>query len=205
MGLHCACPQGHLFNVKPEFAGKRATCPECGAVFLIPNESLSVKSLSTDKEAAENVTAPSLQTASTVPTTPEAIEWRLANPEGEQFGPTVPTVFAQWIVQGRVPDDWLVWRTGWSDWRRAGEAESELPAPLPQANFADTPPPLTAPPRTQKTTGAKAGSAKTTEINPTSDYNQRRKRTARRQQFIIILLGVLTLLLVGVLAYVATK
>ncbi|MEN0109529.1 MAG: DUF4339 domain-containing protein [Planctomycetota bacterium] len=61
---------------------------------------------------------------------PDVVEWRLAVGD-QQYGPTVTTVFAQWIAAGRVPRHGLVWRTGWPDWRRADEAGAELPAPLP--------------------------------------------------------------------------
>lgn len=36
MGIRFLCPNGHKLNVKVDLAGKRASCPECGAKLLIP-------------------------------------------------------------------------------------------------------------------------------------------------------------------------
>ena len=36
MGIRFLCPNGHKLNVKADLAGKRASCPECGAKLVIP-------------------------------------------------------------------------------------------------------------------------------------------------------------------------
>ena len=38
----------------------------------------------------------------------------------------MPTVFAQWIAEGRVQPDWLVWRSDWGEWKTAAEARRRL-------------------------------------------------------------------------------
>lgn len=50
---------------------------------------------------------------------PEAI-WYVRPPMGGQYGPARGDVMRQWLLEGRVPDDALVWREGWPDWVAAG-------------------------------------------------------------------------------------
>lgn len=119
-----------------------------------------------------------------------SVEWRLASPDGtQQFGPTVPAVFAQWITEGRVQPDWLVWRSDWSEWKTAAEAAADLPVPLlPAAS------PQAAPPQAH--------------IEPSSSplptgasYTARRRRSKRQQRTLALVLGVVTLGLLGVLVW----
>jgi hypothetical protein len=39
MGIRFLCPNGHKLNVKADLAGKRGSCPECGAKLVIPTAS----------------------------------------------------------------------------------------------------------------------------------------------------------------------
>jgi hypothetical protein len=50
---------------------------------------------------------------------PEAI-WYVRPPTGGQYGPARGDVMRQWLLEGRVPEDALVWREGWPDWASAG-------------------------------------------------------------------------------------
>lgn len=219
MGLRCVCPQGHVLIVKPELVGKQGICPKCSTSFLIEEApTAQEKQPSTPPasvEASPEVASPLASPA--VSSVPEAVEWRLANLQGEQFGPTVPTLFAQWITQGRVPPDWLVWRTGWSEWRRADEVESELPAPLPKTNSSDTPPPVAVPSLAGTGPSSDAGSAPnptkpsrsqsgpTQPVSPTNEYQLRRQKAVKRQRIIIGVLGVIALVLVGLLVWIGMK
>lgn len=227
MGLRCVCPQGHVLNIKPELAGKQGICPECGSSFSIEEVNaapstkpvqtqLSAQAAGSDQATASDQATGSHQAtgSSAVPAIPEAVEWRLANPQGEQFGPTVPTLFAQWITQGRVPPDWLVWRTGWSEWRRADEAQAELPAPLPTANPSETPPPLAVSsvsnlaqkPNKIKPSQSTTSSQQTViQPSPINEYTIRRKRGVKRQRIVIAVLGILSLALVGLLIWIAMR
>ncbi|TWT99941.1 hypothetical protein Pla108_08850 [Botrimarina colliarenosi] len=207
MPIHCVCPNGHALRVKDKLAGKSGTCPTCQAEFLVPaagpvpvvppGASVPVK----DRPAASPPPA-------APPAPSEAVEWRMARPDGQQFGPTVPMVFAQWIEAGRVTGDTLVWRTGWPEWRRADAAGAELPAPLPEAT---EPPPLpaagvTLPPPPTATAAPAASPAAPGIEKPTvatSAYSVRRRQQARQRRNFSIALGlvclVLALLLVGLM------
>lgn len=60
---------------------------------------------------------------------PDAV-WYVRPPTGGQFGPAPADVMRNWIAEGRVSPDSLVWREGWRDWQEAGHMFSELTAPL---------------------------------------------------------------------------
>ena len=52
---------------------------------------------------------------------PEAT-WYVRPPSGEQYGPASTGVLRQWIEEGRVASNSLLWRDGWPQWRAAAEA-----------------------------------------------------------------------------------
>ncbi|MCE9544393.1 MAG: DUF4339 domain-containing protein [Planctomycetia bacterium] len=72
---------------------------------------------------------------------PHAV-WYVRPNSGGQFGPASGDVLRQWIDQGRVAAESLVWRDGWPGWQQAA-------AVFPQLARGSTPPdaapPLTAP------------------------------------------------------------
>lgn len=45
--------------------------------------------------------------------------WFVRTPGGGQYGPASLDVMRDWIVQGRVSPQCLVWRVGWSEWQSA--------------------------------------------------------------------------------------
>jgi len=47
-------------------------------------------------------------------------KWYVRPPAGGQFGPADATLMRQWIGEGRVSGDSMVWREGWADWKKAG-------------------------------------------------------------------------------------
>ncbi|MHB1033197.1 MAG: DUF4339 domain-containing protein [Pirellulales bacterium] len=65
---------------------------------------------------------------------PNAV-WYLRPASGGQYGPAVADLMRQWIAQGRVAGDSLVWREGWSDWRLASDALGSLGIVQPAANL----------------------------------------------------------------------
>jgi hypothetical protein len=77
---------------------------------------------------------------------PQAI-WYVRPPTGGQYGPARGDVMRQWLLEGRVPEDALVWREGWPDWETAGSVFPGLTALFaapqvgPDAPAAYPPPP----------------------------------------------------------------
>jgi len=59
---------------------------------------------------------------------PNAV-WYVRPPTGGQFGPAPADVMRNWIAEGRVSPDSLVWREGWRDWQEAGQVFAQLRGP----------------------------------------------------------------------------
>ena len=124
MGIRFFCPNGHRLKVKSFLAGKRGYCPHCGVKLLIP-------------ESTEMAATPEIVREPIVPlaaaTTAEESGWYVRPPSGGQYGPATTEVIQQWVVQNRVPDDSLVWREGWPEWRPAADALKEVPNGEPES------------------------------------------------------------------------
>lgn len=151
MGIRFYCPNGHKLNVKSFLAGKRGKCPDCDARFQIPMESTDQPVLATQskqlvgagttanaleiKSKSSNPPASSLLGIREAPETPKNADpisespesvWYVQTSSGEQFGPADGDLMREWIKEGRVPGNALVWRQGWNDWIIATEAFSSL-------------------------------------------------------------------------------
>jgi len=125
MGIRFLCPNGHKLNVKAELAGRRGSCPECGAKLVIPAAS------ATPQPAHKPVPQPAAvgPAAATVVGT-LAPAWYFRSPSGEQHGPLNELQFRASIAAGRVTADTYLWREGWTEWRPARSVAELLPTPL---------------------------------------------------------------------------
>jgi hypothetical protein len=56
---------------------------------------------------------------------PHAV-WYVRPPAGGQYGPAAADNMRQWLGDGRVSPESLVWREGWADWRSAGDVFPQL-------------------------------------------------------------------------------
>jgi hypothetical protein len=69
------------------------------------------------------------------PVLPDAISeaphavWYVRPTSGGQYGPATGDIMRQWLDQGRLASDSLVWREGWPDWRLAGTIFPQLGGP----------------------------------------------------------------------------
>jgi hypothetical protein len=171
MGIRFYCPNGHKLNVKAFLAGKRGICPHCDARFEIPCESQiaddaprlrpqpaspsatamdGAVSVATAQPAAPPSPVPQPADAyDAIAEAPDAV-WYVRPTAGGQFGPARGDVMRQWIAEGRVSTDSMVWREGWPDWRTAGPVFPELHqdsarnadlAELPGLSALENPPP----------------------------------------------------------------
>lgn len=52
--------------------------------------------------------------------------WYVRPPSGGQFGPATADIMRNWLTEGRVGTDSLVWREGWRDWQEAGDVFPQL-------------------------------------------------------------------------------
>jgi hypothetical protein len=48
-----------------------------------------------------------------------AATWYVRHAVHGQFGPATEDTFRQWVAEGRITDNTLVWRDGWTDWQPA--------------------------------------------------------------------------------------
>ena len=57
---------------------------------------------------------------------PEAQWYVCPEPGGQNYGPATAEVMRQWVQEGRVQGEHLVWREGWENWQRAGDCFAHL-------------------------------------------------------------------------------
>lgn len=184
MGIRFHCPNGHKLHVKAFLAGKRGICPECGVSVEIPNQS-----------ALEGMGG--IGQAGTVGAvvSRDAV-WFVRTSAGEQYGPADTPTFREWVREGRVAPDCLVWQEGWPDWKPASEAlagQNRDRSPL-----AVTPPPVEVP-----SLGGQAMHAFSIAVDPDPAVVVGRK-AKRRSRTLVFLLMVACLVLLVPLIYVVT-
>ena len=154
-----------------------------------------------------NPTPTAAATPNPTPASTAVVEWYVRPAAGGQFGPADDNLIKQWVAEGRVGVDAHLWRTGWSDWRRAADLGDVFPQ-LATAAAAMVGPIPTVPSSAQAPAGQLPGEvvpkvAPQRDVATVSARYQQRKRRARQSQFVAaIVLIVLALLLTGVLWYV---
>jgi hypothetical protein len=146
MGIRFFCPNGHKLNVKEFQAGWQGLCPACNAKLLVPLESTRLSSKlgrRTTQEGASvdlnvNATPPPPVLPASAPAAVadplaegKEIVWYVRPPSGGQFGLATPHIMREWLAEGRIGSESLVWREGWRDWKTAVDV-------FPQ--FASSPP-----------------------------------------------------------------
>jgi len=104
-------------NVKQFQAGQRGICPRCGAKMQIPTASTRQSSRRRSETVPATDRAPAL--ADPFEQAGDAV-WYVQPPEGEQLGPASARSVRQWLTEGRLAADYLVWHEGWDDWKKAG-------------------------------------------------------------------------------------
>jgi hypothetical protein len=69
------------------------------------------------------------------------VVWYVRPPSGGQYGPATGKLMRQWLAEGRIGPDTLVWREGWRDWQQASAVFPQLHAndPLTYVTKNDVP------------------------------------------------------------------
>ena len=117
-----------------------------------------------------------------------AAVWYVRPPTGGQYGPARGDVMRKWVGEGRVSNDSLVWREGWTDWRTAGQVFPSLAGP----------------------TGSPAAAGPAAVVVAATSSARSTSRTVRKRSnsgvavALLVFLAILCVVLVGVLAYVLT-
>jgi len=140
MGIRFCCPNGHKLHVKAFLAGKRGICPECGAKVEIPEESVIVMATGCQRSQAGSKKA---EQTSRPKEAGDEVSWFVRTSTGDQYGPATNRTLQNWISQGRVSSDCLIWRAGWDQWRPAvtalGQQPSATTGPIPRPTPIDAP------------------------------------------------------------------
>ena len=90
-------------------------------------------------------TPPEAESVDPIDENPRAI-WYVRPPTGGQYGPADGEVMRQWLAEGRISVNSLVWREGWDQWEEAIQVFPQLnPGASAQATPA-TPTTSTIPP-----------------------------------------------------------
>ena len=121
----------------PRAAVPHAAQPESATAHAIENQ---VSAETTSGAVAIAPTSPSPTTQSSpsldlLVSDPSAT-WYVRPPSGGQYGPASGEILKQWIDEGRVASNALLWRDGWPQWREATEALPEIAQQLPDSNAA---------------------------------------------------------------------
>jgi len=135
--------------------------------------------------------------------------WYVRPPSGGQYGPANTTIFGQWIEEGRVASNSLVWRDGWQQWRSATEAFPDLAGQLPggledQEASQAAREHLDQQRRVTETTADRSGQTNPLVVGENHFGEQSRNRSTRRA---VMLLGlaVVAVALVAALIYVTNR
>ena len=124
---------------------------------------------------------------------PQAV-WYVRPPSGGQYGPAPGTIMRQWISEGRVSNDSLVWREAWSEWQAAGDVFSEL-RPSKAASTSDVGSAVVLP----------NGWTASKSSRSTAVATQRSRRTHSAASIAVVALGGLSLLLLVVLIFIIMR
>ncbi|SMP38009.1 protein of unknown function [Neorhodopirellula lusitana] len=79
-------------------------------------------SISSMPEHASSPPQPAVQEGFGGPTA----TWYVRPPTGGQYGPADGPTMEQWMKEGRIAQNAMVWRDGWKDWREASETLSTV-------------------------------------------------------------------------------
>ena len=117
--------------------------------------------------------------------TDEDVVWYLRPPSGGQYGPATGAVMREWMDEGRISPDALLWREGWADWREAAEVLPVLAGPVPFF-----------------TPALGGGPAVAPDTSSAVPAKRSRRRSKEDQTLLIFLLILAVVLLVGVFIWI---
>jgi hypothetical protein len=115
MSIETICQScGQKLRVADEHAGKKARCPQCGLIYVVPRHDEAVKpnDWGTSHEPAG---APD--------------RWQVRTPDGRVYGPVPKQELDEWVAEGRVTTDSRLLRDDEHFWRPASELYPQLAAP----------------------------------------------------------------------------
>jgi DNA-directed RNA polymerase subunit RPC12/RpoP len=116
-------------RVADEFAGKKARCPQCGTIYIVPGQ----PEVTPEDGISETI----------YKRRPDDEKWQVRTPDNRVYGPVPKSELDQWVAEGRVPPEASLQSESSGYWRPAGDVFPQLrrSAPLQAATnpFADQP------------------------------------------------------------------
>ena len=135
--------------------------------------------------------------------------WYVRPPSGGQYGPAEGDVMRQWLKEGRVTAESLVWQEGWDEWRSAIEVFPEIGPAAPETGTppaVENPSPVVESPRQQV---SPVSAAEPVEVDETKmkmlEYRLKRSQGKGKEIAIVAVLALVCFLLIAVLGLVVTK
>jgi hypothetical protein len=102
-------------RVADEYAGKKARCPQCHTIYVVPGPS----------HAAAPTQPPETPASPFTPARgPE--RWRVRTPDGRVYGPVPKSELDQWVAEGRIPPQAALQIESTDAWRSASEVYLQL-------------------------------------------------------------------------------
>lgn len=106
---------GRRLRVLDEHAGKKARCPQCGTIYVVPDSSDSSASEHVNHELPPDGTPDQ-----------EIERWQVQTPDGGVYGPVAKIELDQWYAEGRIPPDASLFRESDGQWHKAPEIYPQL-------------------------------------------------------------------------------
>jgi hypothetical protein len=103
-------------RVADQYAGKKARCPQCGTIYVVPGYVVPKPSEAVPSGLAETIYKPPLETE----------KWQVRTPDGRVYGPVPKSELDQWVTEGRIPPEAALQNESASFWRPASEVYPQL-------------------------------------------------------------------------------
>ncbi|MHB8971447.1 MAG: DUF4190 domain-containing protein [Pirellulaceae bacterium] len=138
-------------RVADEFAGKKARCPQCGTIYVVPGDVISGNVISGNVVPGSvvpgnvvpgNVVPGSVVPGYAVPNRPDTRaggvdesldrprpddeKWQVRTPDNHVYGPVPKSELDQWVAEGRIPVEASLQSESAAYWRPAAEVFPQL-------------------------------------------------------------------------------
>lgn len=124
---------GKTLSVADEHAGKRARCPACGHVYVVPAPAPqyfaeTVAPDSSDANYPASSEAPEAAAESAPSPSPDSDQYWMRTADGTEYGPTDRDNLSRWFREGRVGEGYQIRRGPTGLWQDAAFFAHEIPS-----------------------------------------------------------------------------
>lgn len=122
-------------RVPDEHAGKKARCPQCGMIYVVPSSpdasSPAIDPASPETPARTDSGPDDIPSSAASPFASNAASakqerWQVRTNDGRVYGPVPKYEVDQWFSEGRIPANATLLREGDSQWRNAADVYPQL-------------------------------------------------------------------------------